>query len=199
VEVQVRRLLSTGSGCHPWTRSDHCWLVALCIAALAQVAAAGNDQATVTVDIRACASAEVELIFGKSVEACVIYDVQKHDAVLEIKFCSGLKIGGGAKAVIGASVDASVAFCTTARIPLNRSDTPENLLKDPEIQKQLKQSLGGTLGNKLQGLDDDVLSKLGVKREDLGKLSVDRLGAFVNRSGEGTVKDTVNGLKKAGR
>src|SRR5207249_1810250 len=61
----------------------------------------GLAAANVRMEVRACGKAEAAIIFGKSIEGCVIYNVATQESKLEVSFCSGLKIGAGAKALIG--------------------------------------------------------------------------------------------------
>lgn len=150
----------------------------------------------VQMDIRACGQADVAFIFGPSVGACIIYDIQKKDTRVEITVFSGLKIGAGLNAVLGeANAEASGGFSTTFVLDVNLSAAPADLLKSPEVQDELKRLMTEKLRRVLRELSDKDLKKLGVTRDQINKIEFHgTISRTVDQSKNPAVKNRIDQL-----
>jgi len=163
------------------------------------LATAGNAEAAVKLkELKTqwvtCGKAQVAAIFGKSLEVCVITDIGNgNDKTLEVKFCSGVMVGAGAKAAIGgASLDAGSMLCFTAVFNLtDHTPSPQEIMSDPELLKEIGRLIPGAIAN----LPVEQLNKMGVNPEDIKNITFGGPVKFVDKSGDADVRAAANGLQ----
>jgi hypothetical protein len=155
-----------------------------------------------SVEVRACADAQVSAIFGSSKSGCVIYNVQTGDAKLEIDFCSGFFADAGIEVGVGtAKVGGHLVLCTKLEIPLRPGDSrkPSELLKDPAIQKQVEESMTGAIKAPLHSVSADDLKFLGFDVGKLDSAKVCKMGDFSDKTDKDDVKAAVAKLKASSK
>lgn len=151
-----------------------------------------------SIEVRACADAQVSAIFGSSKSGCVIYNVQTGKTKLEIEFCSGFFADAGIEVGVGtAKVGGHLVLCTKLEIPLRPGDSrnPSELLKDPGIQKKVEESMTGAIKAPLHSVSADDLKLLGFDVGKLDSAKVCKMGDFADKSDKDDVKATISKLK----
>src|SRR4051812_6418287 len=78
-----------------------------------------DRKVSASIEVRACADAQVSAIFGSSKSGCVIYNVKTGETKLEVDFCSGFFADAGVEVGVGtAKIGSHLVLCTKLEIPL---------------------------------------------------------------------------------
>src|SRR5689334_16735349 len=80
------------------------------------------EPSVLSLDVRVCKSADVQVLFDLKTSSCTIYGLSNAESRLEVQICGGVSVGGSGKlGIVGAKAEAGGLICATLTFPLTQA------------------------------------------------------------------------------